>query len=153
MIRCCSVPDLPLSEDAALVLALAGTAIRFADSPESEAEHWLRILRMHGEVGSAMQALGVGEKPLEPAERMPGSGTQRFRRGGDNMVEMVRTRAAEVAAERGADLLGTVDVLNAVAGIYGSYFEDVLYARGSTMAELSERLAAAPEERSAAKHS
>jgi hypothetical protein len=148
------VPDLPLSEDAALVLALAGTAIRFADSPESEAEHWLRILRMHGEVGSAMQALGVGEKPLDPQERMPGSsGSQRFRRGGENMVEMARTRAAENAVERGAGLVGTVDVLHAVAGLYGSYFEDVLYSRGPTLDELKERLASAPEERSAAKHS
>jgi len=148
------VPDLPLSEDAALVLALAGTAIRFADSPESEAEHWLRILRMHGEVGSAMQALGVGEKPLDPQERMPGSGgSQRFRRGGDNMVEMARTQAAENAVERRAGLVGTVDVLRAVAGIYGSYFEDVLYSRGATLEELNEKLAGAPEERSAAKHS
>jgi hypothetical protein len=147
------VPDLPLSEDAALVLALAGTAIRFADSPESEAEHWLRSLRMHGEVGSAMQALGVGEKPLDPAERMPGSsGTQRFRRGGGNTVEMARTRAAENAVMRGAQLVGTVDVLQAVADIYGTYFEDVLYSRGPTLEELNEKLASAPEERSAAKH-
>jgi hypothetical protein len=147
------VPDLPLSEDAALVLALAGTAIRFADSPESEAEHWLRILRMHGEVGAAMQALGVGEKPLEPNERVPGTGTQRFRRGGPNTVEIVRTRAAEQAQGRGAELLGTVDVLVAVAAVYGSYFEDVLYSHGCTLQELTERLEGAPEERSAAKHS
>ncbi|HEY2602137.1 MAG TPA: hypothetical protein VGI67_11315 [Thermoleophilaceae bacterium] len=146
------MPDLPLSEDAALVLALAGTAIRFADSPQSEAEHWLRILRMHGEVGAAMQGLGVGEKPLESGAP-PAGGTQRFRRGGDNMVELARTRAAENAAARGSELVGTVDVLHAVEGIYGSYFEDVLYARGSTVEELSEKLAGAPEERSAAKHS
>jgi hypothetical protein len=148
------VPDLPLSEDAALVLALAGTAIRFADSPESEAEHWLRILRMHGEVGTAMQALGVGEKPLDPDERVPGTGgTQRFRRGGENTVELARTRAAENAVARGSDLVGTVDVLHAVAGIYGSYFEDVLYSRGPTLDELNEKLAGAPDERSAARQS
>ena len=147
------MPDLPLSEDAALVLALAGTAIRFADSPESEAEHWLRILRMHGEVGSAMQGLGVGERPLDPQERMPGTGgSQRFRRGGENMVAMARTRAAENAVERGANMVGTVDVLRAVAGIYGTYFVGVLYARGATLEELEERLASAPEERSAAQH-
>jgi hypothetical protein len=147
------VPDLPLSEDSALVLALAGTAIRFADSPESEAEHWLRILRMHGEVGSAMQALGVGEKPLDldgPAPKS-GGGTQRFRRGGGNTVQLVRTRAAENADSRGSALVATTDVLEAVAAIYGSFFEDVLYARGTTLAELRERLASAPEERSAAK--
>src|SRR3954469_9992477 len=140
--------ELALSEDAAVVLALAGTAIPFSDSAESEAEHWLRILRMHGEVGSAMQALGVGEKPLDPQERMPGSsGSQRFRRGGENMAEMVRTRAAENAVERGAEMVGTVDVLHAVAGIYGTYFENVLYSRGATLEELNEKLAGAPEER------
>lgn len=147
MVRCCSVPDLPLSEDAALVLALAGTAIRFADSAESEAEHWLRILRMHGEVGSAMQALGVGEKPLDPAGR--GRATQRFRRAGGNVVELARARAAEAAARRGADLVGTVDVLHAVEDIYGAYFEVVLYSHGPSLEELNERLAGAPDERSA----
>jgi phage terminase large subunit-like protein len=147
------MPDLPLSEDAALVLALAGTAIRFADSPESEAEHWLRILRMHGVVGAAMQGLGVGEKPLQAVDNTPrAGGSQRFRRGGENTVAMARTRAAENAVERGSDLVGTVDVLHAVAGLYGSYFEGVLYARGSTFVELSERLSSAPEERSAARH-
>jgi hypothetical protein len=147
------VPELPLSEDAALVLALAGTAIRFADSAESEAEHWLRILRMHGEVGSAMQALGVGEKALQAEERMPGSSrSQRFRRGGDNVVELARTQAAEHAAARGNQLVGTRDVLEAVASIYGSYFEEVLDARGAGLGELRERLAAAPEEPSAVKH-
>ena len=132
------------------MLALAGTAIRFADSAQSEAEHWLRILRMHGEVGTAMQALGVGEKPLDPAAN--GHTAQRFRRGGENMVELARTRAAESAASRGAVLVGTVDVLHAVGGIYGSYFENVLYSRGPTLAELNERLASAPDERSAVKH-
>ena len=147
------MPDLPLSEDAALVLALAGTAIRFADSPQSEAEHWLRILRMHGEVGSAMQALGVGEKPLESSEQAPGSrGSQRFRRGGENVVELARTHAAEHAAARGSELVGTVDVLEAVDGIYGSVFEEVLYARGPTLAEVRERLSGAPEEPTAVRH-
>ena len=144
------MPDLPLSEDAALVLALAGTAVRFADSPEGEAEQWLRILRMHGEVGSAMQALGVGEKPLDPQEQQPQRGSQRFRRGGENVVRLVRSRAAEIAAARGASLLGTVDVLAAVSAIYGSYFDEVLYSRGPSRDELMERLAAAPEEPSAA---
>ena len=143
------MPDLPLSEDAALVLALAGTAIRFADSAESEAEHWLRILRMHGEVGSAMQALGVGERPLE-GERMPGTGEQRFRRGGENVVDLVTARAVKIARTRSATLVGTVDVFEAVRDIYGGFFDDVLYSHGAGADELLERLATAPEERSAA---
>src|SRR3954462_10361996 len=55
---------IPLSQDAALVVALAGTAIPFAHSAEDEAERWLRVLRLHGQVGVALQGLGVGEAPL-----------------------------------------------------------------------------------------
>ena len=42
---------IPLSQDAALVVALAGTAMPFAHSAEDEAERWLRALRLHGQVG------------------------------------------------------------------------------------------------------
>jgi hypothetical protein len=107
---------------------------------------------MHGEVGAAMQALGVGEKPLDTNEQQPQRGSQRFRRGGENVVQLVRSRAADIAAARGASLLGTVDVLGAVSAIYGSYFDEVLYSRGPSRDELMERLVAAPEERSAATH-
>src|SRR3954464_14552606 len=55
---------IPLSQDAALVLALAGTAVPFAHSAEDEAERWLRALRMNGQVGAALQGLGVGEGSL-----------------------------------------------------------------------------------------
>ena len=143
------MPDLPLSEDAALVLALAGTAMPFADSPESEAEHWLRILRMHGEVGAAMQALGVGEKSLQEQERPLGS--QRFRRGGENVVELVSSHANGIAERRGVSMVGTVDVLEAVMSVYGKFFDGALEARGASRDELLERLSGAPEERSAAR--
>ncbi len=139
------MPDLALSEDAAVVLALAGTAIPFSHSAESEAEHWLRILRMHGEVGSAMQALGVGERPLEGG-RVPHESTQRFRRGGENVVDLVTARAVDQARGRGVRAVGTVDVFEAVRAIYGSFFDDVLYAHGASAEELEERLAHAPEE-------
>jgi hypothetical protein len=143
------MPDPALSEDAALVLALAGTAMPFADSTESEAEHWLRILRMHGEVGAAMQALGVGEKPLKEHERPLGS--QRFHRGGENVVEIVTAHAKGIAERRGVSMVGTVDVLEAVMTVYGKFFDATLEARGSTRDELLERLSRAPEERSAAR--
>ena len=61
--------QIGLSQDAAIVLALADTAVPFAFSPEDEAERWVRVLRMHGWVGAALQSLGVGEAPLEtPAQ-------------------------------------------------------------------------------------
>ena len=53
-----------LAPDAAMVLGIAATAIPFARTPEDEAERWLRILRLHGEVGAALQALGVSEDSL-----------------------------------------------------------------------------------------
>jgi hypothetical protein len=144
------MPELALSEDAAVVLALAGTAIPFSDSPENEAEHWLRILRMHGEVGAAMQALGVGEKPLREVQPVEGQGgSHRFRRGGENVVDMITTRAVEIARARNARLVGTVDVLESVRGTYGSFFDRVLDSHGATADELMERLAVAPEESTA----
>src|SRR2546423_8992159 len=51
--------------DAAMVLGMASTAMPFADTSQAEAERWLRILRLHGEAGTALQALGVSEAPLE----------------------------------------------------------------------------------------
>src|SRR5919202_1775235 len=121
----------PLSEDSAVVLALAGTAMPFADSPEGESEHWLRILRMHGEAGRTLQALGVGEKPLETTE----SGVEprprgRAHRGGENVVDLVTAQAAESAARREAACVSTVDVLHAVLNVYGHFFEDTLYSHG-----------------------
>jgi len=98
-----------------------------------------------------MQALGVGEKALDPNEQPAQHGTQRFRRGGENVVQLVRSRAADIAAARDASLLGTVHVLDAVAAIYGAYFDEVLYSRGPSRDELMQRLAEAPEEPSAAK--
>ena len=80
---------IPLSQDAALVVALAGTAMPFAHSAEDEAERWLRALRLHGQVGSALQALGVGESPL-----MTGR-TPSTRRGGRHpRARAGRARAA-----------------------------------------------------------
>jgi hypothetical protein len=56
---------LALAPDAAMALGIASTAMPFARTAEDEAERWLRILRMHGEAGIALQALGVSEGPLE----------------------------------------------------------------------------------------
>jgi hypothetical protein len=131
--------ELAMSEDAAFVLALAGTAIPFSDSAESEAEHWLRILRMHGDVGSAMQALGISESPLT-GERPAGESTQRFTRAED-VVSLVTARAIENARTREASCVSTMDVFEAVRDIYGDSFDEALYAHGAAAEELVERLA------------
>ena len=124
------------------MLALAETAIPFASSREDEAERWVRVLRMHGQVGGALQALGVGERPLatvaQPvvAEPSPRS---------DDPVGQVARTAYIFALKRGASLCGTVDVLFAVFEVYDKAFDRALYVRGTSREELLERLAVEAE--------
>ena len=68
---------IPMSQDAVLVATLAGTAMPFAHSAEDQAERWLRVLRLHGRVGAALQALGVGEAPAHDRLRAGVAATQR----------------------------------------------------------------------------
>src|SRR5919197_2873093 len=115
--------NIPLSQDAALVLALAGTAMPFAHSAEDEAERWLRVLRLHGQVGIALQALGVGEAPLMTGSKPAGErpvGTPPF---GSQVVDRVAGRAGYLAAMREADTVGTADLLFAIAEVYGRLFD------------------------------
>jgi hypothetical protein len=133
---------IPLSQDAALVVTLAGTAMPFAASAADEAERWLRVLRLHGQVGSTLQALGVGEAPLETEtghERPAGDGPPR---GPANLDEVAR-RATAIAAAREAETVGTPDLLYAVFEVYGGLFDRALYMRGTSRDELVERLATA----------
>jgi hypothetical protein len=132
---------IPLSQDAALVVALAGTAMPFAHSAEDEAERWLRAFRLHGEVGTTLQAIGVGEAPLRTESEQPaGHGTPPL---GPDVLDRVSRRASELAAEREADAVGTADLLFAVLDVYGNLFERMLYLRGTSREELAERLAGA----------
>jgi hypothetical protein len=132
--------QIRLSQDAAIVLGLARTAVPFSVSLEDEAERWVRVMRLHGQVGRAMQALGVGEAPLEtPAAHRPVRILQAHHSSAD-VVELVENRALELAAERRAALVSTVDVLFAVLDIYGGPFERALYVRGTTRLELIEEL-------------
>ena len=78
------------------MLALAETAMPFAHSAEDEAERWVRVMRMHGQVGVALQALGVGEAPLmTAAEPAIPSATARPPLGPD-VLETVTDRARGV---------------------------------------------------------
>ncbi len=141
--------DPPMSEDALIVLALAETAVSFAASPEDEAERWLRVMRLHGEVGCALQALGVPEGPLETIAHAPAARRWRLRTSGEDPVDLVTRRAAQLCRVRGAALTSTVDVLQAVLHLYGGTFDRALYERGTTRDEVLERLATQIDRRQA----
>ena len=139
--------QIPLSQDAALVVALAGTAIPFAHSAEDEAERWLRAMRLHGQVGSILQALGVGEAPLMTGsehEHSEGHGTPNM---GPDVLDDVTERATQFAETRNAETVGTPDILFAVLDVYGNLFDRALYLRGTSREELVERLTAAAARR------
>jgi hypothetical protein len=126
--------------DAAMVLGMAATAMPFADSREAQAERWLRILRLHGDAGTALQALGVSEGPLES---QPESGAEEGfdpAAGTGDVVTAVTDSAVHLARERGAHALGTSDVLVAVMQVYGEDFDHVLRVHGTDRGEVLERL-------------
>ncbi|HEY4917048.1 MAG TPA: hypothetical protein VIH92_09060 [Solirubrobacteraceae bacterium] len=142
-------PGPTLAPDAAIVLGIAATAMPFARTPEDELERWLRLLRLHGEVGTALQALGLSEGPLplpEPGEhsvaarQVPADSSPR------DAVALVTEQAVSVAGERGAHALTTADLLLAVMRVYGDDFDRALRAHGTdrdeVLAELGSRRAA-----------
>ncbi len=133
-------PGPALAPDAAIALGIASTAMPFARTPEAEVERWLRVLRLHGQVGIALQALGVSEVPLSGGESgedtrppAPGSGER-------DAVALVTEHAVRIAGERDARALATTDVLMAVMEVYGEDFDHVLEIHGTDRQELLERL-------------
>jgi hypothetical protein len=133
-----------LTQDAAIVLGLAGTAMTFSHSREDEAERWLRVLRVNGRVGEALQALGVPEGPLMTYARPAPSPTAAPPAGG-NPVDAICRRAIRMANARSADRVATVDLLFAVLATYGQAFDRALYVRGTSREELLERLVSVPD--------
>ena len=91
-----------LAPDAAIVLGIASTAMPFARTPEAEAERWLRVLRLHGEAGAALQALGVSEGTLG----VPAEGSAREQEDSDGAAD--RDAVAEVAQPPCASPLAAV---------------------------------------------
>src|SRR3954463_11711308 len=141
--------SIGLSQDAAIVLALAETAIPFAVSVEDEAERRVRLLRLHGQVGLALQSLGGAEAPLPTPAQPHALRVLRARPLGEDPVSDVTLAARRLAAKRGARAAATVDVLFAVIGVYGRIFDRALYIRGTSVDELLERLPATVESKPA----
>jgi len=129
-----------LSTDAAMVLGLAGTALPFARTPEDEVERWLRVMRLHGDVGGVLQSVGVGEARLEEPDRPQNGGGQREPEGDRDVVAQVTEQAGRLAAERGASAVATTDVLRSVMHVYGDDFDRALRAHGTDRDEVLERI-------------
>jgi hypothetical protein len=142
-----SIPMSPtpeLAPDAAMVLGIASTALPFARTPGAAAERWLRALRVHGQVGEALQALGVSEGPLdEQGEGVEDLGEKRMGQASidpEEGVRQVTEKATCIAGERGAGEVATTDVLMGVMHVYGADFDHVLRAHGTDRDELIEQL-------------
>src|ERR1700681_2842218 len=84
--------------DAAMVLGMASTALPFARSVDAEAERWLRIMRLYGDAGTALQGLGVSEAPLEAlSEVAEGERPDAAKLDGRGVVAAVTEHAARAA--------------------------------------------------------
>jgi hypothetical protein len=133
-------PTPTLDVDTAMVLGMASTALPFADSREAQAERWLRILRMYGDAGEALQSLGVSEAPLEDGSEDASDAPPQAAGAGEDVIGAVTKRAVEVAAERRSQLVTPGDVLMSVMDVYGEDFEHVLHTHGTDRAEVMLRL-------------
>lgn len=127
-----------LAPDAAIALGIASTAMPFARTPEAEVERWLRVLRLHGQVGIALQALGVSEEPLPGGSASPER--KRAAAPDGDAVARVTEHAVRIAGERQARALATTDLLMAVMHVYGEHFDHVLRVHGTDRDEVLERL-------------
>ena len=130
----------PLTQDASLVAALAATAMPFARSAEAQAESWIRTMRLHGRVGSAMQALGVGEAPLRVEYDLDGNPPPPTPVPEGDVPERVVARARELAAIDDAVCTGTTHLLGALFEVYGDVMDRALELHGPTREELQQRL-------------
>jgi hypothetical protein len=129
-----------LAPDAAIALGIASTAMPFARTPEDEVERWLRVLRLHGQVGITLQALGVSEVPLPGVEHSPSHEQPPASSSDRDAVARVTELAVRIADERRARALSTRDILMAVMQVYGEHFDRVLQEHGSDRDEVLERL-------------
>jgi hypothetical protein len=130
-----------LAPDAAIVLGIASTAMPFARTPEDEVERWLRLLRLHGQVGTVLQALGVSEGPLPELDESSTPERDAQQVGGEHdAVARVTEQAVQVAGEHGARAITTADVLMGVIRVYGGEFDRALRAHGTDRDEVLERL-------------
>lgn len=131
------------SREVIIALELAETTVPYARSREGEAERWLRVLRRVDRVGPALAELGYPDAPLESAAeaRLPDGVPDEV-----GAIEDVAERAAMYARVRGGRVVGTIDLLFAVLGIYGKDLSKALYRAGITREMLLDQLTMQVEE-------
>jgi hypothetical protein len=129
-----------VAPDAAMVLGIASAAMPFALTADEEAERWLRVLRLHGDVGVALQALGVSEDSLAPEHDDAGVDAGGEASEPHDAVKKIAEEAVAVATARNSAGVATTDILVAVMNVYGAHFDRVLRAHGTDRAEVLERL-------------
>jgi hypothetical protein len=128
-------PRLCFCDAAKMAAGLAATAMPFAGSHAEQAERWLRIMRVNGAVGDAMQGIGLPEEPLV-AEALSSGGEP----GRSDAVATVVEAAVSSARARNADAVTTEDLFHGVAATYGPVFDHALAIRGTTTSEVLERM-------------
>lgn len=141
-----------LAPDAAIAVGLASTAMPFARTPEAALERWLRILRLYGDAGAALQSLGVGEDRVQDpgvhgADELPAghaAGACEHDVGASDGIDQVCEKAWEIARRHGGGLITTGHLLLAVMSIYGAEFDRVLRAHGCDREDLAQRLGVSP---------
>lgn len=126
-----------VAPDAAMVLGIASTAMPFARTADEEAERWLRVLRLHGDVGVALQALGVSEDSLVADEDQAHAVDDGLH---SQAVTNIAEEAVRVASARNSPGVATTDVLVAVIRVYGAHFDHVLRSHGTDRDEVLARL-------------
>ena len=131
------------SREVIIALELAETTVPYARSREGEAERWLRVLRRVDRVGDALAELGYPDAPPESAAeaRLPAGVPDEV-----GAIEDVAERAAMYARARGGRVVGTIDLLFAVLGVYRKDFSRALYRAGITREMLLDHLTMQVEE-------
>lgn len=128
-------PELGFCDAAKMAVGLAATALPFARSEYEQAERWLRILRVNGAIGNAMQGIGLPEYPLVANAGPPPTAPCQP----DGLTAVIEA-AKRSARERDAETITTEDVFVGVATTYGAAFDHALAIRGTTAAEVLERM-------------
>ena len=131
-----------LSREVTIAVELAETTVPYARSRQGEAERWLRILRRLERTGDALASLGVPDGPLES----PAEARMSFQGDSGVSVQEVAERATMYARARGGRVVGTIDLLFGVLGVYGKDFSKALYRVGVVRELLLDHLTMQVEE-------